>query len=105
PRAAARQLLDAGQRLDLLDQDLDADAMAQPQLALELREQGVEEPDVARRLHLGHDDEVETIAGALDNGDGVGVGPRRLRSVDADRAGLLAEVERAQRLDRHAAGA
>ena len=83
----------------LLDQDLDPDAMPQAELLLELREQSVEEPDVARGLHLRHDDEIDAIAGALDHGEGVFVRPRRLRTVDAHGACLLAEVELAQRAD------
>ena len=95
----AGDLLDARQRRALLDQRLETDLAFQPKLRLELRQQRVEEPDVARRLRLRHDDDVELVARALDHFDHVVVRPVRVGAVDAHGADLLAPVEIAQRID------
>ena len=62
---AGGDLLDPRQRLGLLDERLEPDPLVQVKLLLELIEQRLEEPDVARRLHLRDDDEVEVLPGAL----------------------------------------
>ena len=63
-RGLARgDLVDALQRLDLLDQHLQADAAdLQAELALQLGEQVVDEPHVARPLDLRDDDHVDVRA-------------------------------------------
>ena len=70
------------QALGLLDEHLEADPLVQAELRLELGEQHVEPPDVAGRAGLGHDDDVERLAGPGDDLDDVAVAPRRVEAVD-----------------------
>ena len=71
-----------------------------PELGLELGEQDVDPPDVARRPGLGHDEHVERVAGAGDDLDDVAVAPRRVEAVDAHGAHGPAPVELGERGDR-----
>src|SRR5262249_48223230 len=74
-RRAGGDLLDPRQRRRLLDERLEADPPPEPELRLELLEERLEEPDVARRLHLREDEDVETLAGPGDDLQHVVVGP------------------------------
>mgnify|MGYP002621811116 CR=1 FL=1 len=95
----ARDLLHPHDRLGFLDEDLDADPAAEPELGLDLRQQPVDEADVAGVAHLGHEDGIEIGAGALDHRDDVLIGIVRVEVVDADAAHGAPEIQRIERLD------
>ncbi len=90
---AAGDLVDVLQRLDLLDQHLDADAAFEFQLLLQLAQHAVQEQHVGGRVGLGQHDGVEVGAGLFDDADDVVVAPLGGHVVDAHAAGLLAPVE------------
>ncbi len=98
-----RDLFNVDQRLDLFDQALERYLALAAQSGLDLCEQGVDPEDVARRLDLRNNDDVEKLAGLLDDFDHVLVGVFGLDIVHAEGAGFLAPVKRLQRLDHLAA--
>ena len=104
PRRAGGDLLDARERRRLLDQRLEPDRLPEAELRLELREQRVEEPHVARRLDLGEDEEVQVRAGSFHHGDDVVVRPARVGAVDPHGAELPAPRELPQGAHGVAAG-
>src|SRR5207253_4895735 len=89
PRRRGGDLLDASESCRLLDQRLEADPLPQTELQLELLEERLEEPHVARRLHLGKDEEIQVYAGALHESDDVVVRPARVGGVHPHRTELL----------------
>jgi hypothetical protein len=64
-----------------------------------LREQRVEEPNVARGLYLGQDNDVEKFTRLLDDFDHVVVRPPGFGGIDAHGAQLAAPFEIFQRRD------
>ena len=96
PRRRGGDLLDASESCRLLDQRLEADPLPQTELQLELLEERLEEPHVARRLHLGKDEEIQVYAGALHESDDVVVRPARVGGVHPHRTELLPPVELAE---------
>ena len=101
----AANLLHAGERLGLLDEDLDPDAPdRQPELHLQLGEERVDEPHVARCLHLRDDHDVEVGPGALHDGGEIVGAPVRVGAVDANAPRLRAPVELVQGGDDRLAG-
>ena len=97
PVARGGDLVDVLQAFGLLDQHFKRDPLAQPERLLELGQQRVDPPDIARLAHLGHDDHVERLAGDGDDLDDVAVGPAGVDAVHPDRAGGAPPVEIAQR--------
>ena len=71
----------------------------EPELGLQLVEQRVDEPDVARRFDLGDDDDVDGRAGPADDLDEIVVAPHGVDAVDPDGACLGAPVELVQGAD------
>ena len=63
------------------------------QLSLQLLKQRLDEPDVARRLHLRDDDDVQPRARARYDVDHVVMRPQRIDGVDAHRSQLAPPVE------------
>jgi hypothetical protein len=97
PVAGGGDLVDVLQALGLLDQHLKRDPLAQPERLLELGQQRVDPPDIARLADLRHDNHVERLAGGGDDLDDVPVGPAGVDAVHPDRADRAAPVEIAQR--------
>src|SRR4029077_10598566 len=95
-----RDRLHVGQALGGLDQDVNADPVGLPSIALfDLVQQRCHELDVARRANLGYEDGVEHVAAGLDHLDNVAVTPVRVESVDPDAHRTCAPVVRAQGID------
>src|SRR6266487_4346124 len=86
-------------RLHLLDQHFQADTVRQAQALLDLRQEPIDPPDILRRFHLGHDDNIDVLARLLHDGDDVLVGVLRLQVVNAVGARLLAPVQRFECVD------
>ena len=103
-RAAGGDVLDAREGFRLFDQQLEADAVVEAEFRFELREEGVDEPDVARGFHLRDDDDVEVGAGLRDDVDDVVVRPHGVDGVDAYGADGAAPVEVVEGVDDGGAG-
>jgi hypothetical protein len=88
-----------GEPLGVLDEHLERDPPLEGELRLQLGQEDVDPPDVAGRVHLGHDQHVQGVAGARDHVDDVAVAPRRVESVDADGAHGPAPVQPRERGD------
>src|SRR5450755_681103 len=86
-------------RLDLFYQHLQANAMWQAQARLDLRQQPIDPPDISRRFHLGHNENIDVLARFLYDGDNVLVGVLGLQVVYAVGPRLLAPVQRFERVD------
>ena len=106
PWRTGGDLLDPGQRFGLFDQQFKANAaLGQAELEFELRQQRIDEPDVARRLHFGHDDHVDVLACAGHRFDDVVVAPDGVRAVDAHCSRRLAPVQPVEGVDHRLARA
>ena len=68
-------------------------------LGLELRQQVIDEVQLAGVLDLGHHDAVQPVTGTADDGGDVTQAPARGDAVDADDPGLAGVVVGAQRID------
>ena len=65
--------------------------------------QHVDSVDVGGDAHLGHHDQVELVAGLLDDIDDIAVHERGIEAVDPDRQGPPAPVQVVERLDQRGA--